>query len=83
MNRQSGGLTVTRKLEILSQRFGELPLEKPFAAYTGDEPYIFVCYAHEDSAIVYPEIQWLHEHQRAESSSSLLPPNSALNSAQE
>lgn len=36
-------------------------MEKPFTAYKGDEPYIFVCYAHEDSAIVYPEIKWLHQ----------------------
>jgi TolB-like protein len=36
-------------------------LEKPFAAYTGDEPYIFVCYAHDDQGVVYPEIRWLHE----------------------
>ena len=34
-------------------------VEKPFAAYQGDLPYIFVCYAHADAAIVYPEIQWL------------------------
>jgi len=36
-------------------------LEKPFPAYQGDEPYVFVCYAHEDSDIVYPEMVWLHE----------------------
>ncbi len=36
-------------------------MKKPFAAYTGDEPYVFVCYAHEDSSAVYPEIQRLHE----------------------
>jgi TolB-like protein len=36
-------------------------LDKPFAAYKGDDPYVFVCYAHEDSEIVYPEILWLHE----------------------
>ena len=34
-------------------------MDKPFAAYQGDLPYIFVCYAHADAAIVYPEIQWL------------------------
>ena len=32
-----------------------------FAAYEGDEAYVFVCHAHEDSTIVYPEINWLHE----------------------
>ncbi len=36
-------------------------MEKPFAAYLGDEPYIFVCYAHEDRKIVYPEMVWLRE----------------------
>jgi TolB-like protein len=36
-------------------------LEKPFSAYEGDEPYIFVCYAHEDAALVYPELQRLHD----------------------
>ncbi len=36
-------------------------MEKPFPAYQGTDPYVFVCYAHEDSSIVYPEIVWLHE----------------------
>lgn len=36
-------------------------MDKPFPAYEGSEPYIFVCYAHEDSNVVYPEIQWLNE----------------------
>jgi len=36
-------------------------VEKPFPAYQGDEAYAFVCYAHEDSAIVYPEMAWLCE----------------------
>jgi len=36
-------------------------LDKPFAAYRGDEPYVFVCYAHDDEGVVYPEIAWLHE----------------------
>ncbi len=31
-------------------------MERPFAAYSGDGPYIFVSYAHEDSALVYPEL---------------------------
>ena len=35
-------------------------MEKPFSAYQGGDPYIFVCYAHDDSGIVYPEIEWLH-----------------------
>lgn len=36
-------------------------MEKPFPAYDGDEPYVFVCYAHADSRIVYPEIRWLRD----------------------
>ena len=36
-------------------------LERPFPAYKGDEPYVFVCYAHDEAAVVYPEIEWLKE----------------------
>ncbi len=36
-------------------------MDRPFPAYKGDEPYIFVSYAHADDEIVYPEIQWLHD----------------------
>lgn len=36
-------------------------MEQPFPAYRGDDPYVFVCYAHDDAAIVYPEIASLHE----------------------
>ena len=36
-------------------------MKRPFAAYQGNEPYVFVCYAHEDAEQVYPEIQRLHE----------------------
>ena len=36
-------------------------MKRPFAAYQGDEAYVFVCYAHEDASSVYPEIQRLHE----------------------
>ncbi len=36
-------------------------MDKPFAAYKGDESYVFVCYAHEDSAVVYPEMAWLND----------------------
>jgi adenylate cyclase len=36
-------------------------MERPFPAYTGDEPYIFVSYAHEDNDRVFPEIQWLKD----------------------
>jgi hypothetical protein len=36
-------------------------VETPFAAYTGDQPFILVCYAHEDSDKVYPEMTWLRD----------------------
>ncbi len=36
-------------------------MEKPFPAYNGEDPYIFVCYAHDDEDVVYPEMAWLHE----------------------
>ena len=37
-------------------------MEKPFSAYLGDGPYVFVCYAHEDSEIVFHEIAWLNDY---------------------
>ena len=40
---------------------GGAALDQPFPAYQGDEPYIFVCYAHDDTGVVFPEIQWLHD----------------------
>ena len=36
-------------------------MERPFPAYQGDEAYVFVCYGHEDSGSVYPEMKRLHE----------------------
>ena len=36
-------------------------VERPFAAYQGNEPYIFVSYAHDDAAYVYPEIVHLRD----------------------
>ena len=33
----------------------------PFEAYTGKEPYVFVCYAHRDSTLVFEEISQLHQ----------------------
>ena len=36
-------------------------METPFAAYQGDEPYVFVCYSHEDRDVVYAELKWLYE----------------------
>jgi TolB-like protein len=36
-------------------------VERPFPAYSGDDPYIFVSYSHDDAELVYPEILRLHE----------------------
>jgi serine/threonine-protein kinase len=36
-------------------------VDTPFAAYQGNEPYVFVSYAHKDSSVVFPEIQWLND----------------------
>lgn len=35
-------------------------MDKPFPAYQGDDPYVFVSYAHKDAAVVYAEITRLH-----------------------
>ena len=32
-------------------------MEKPFSDYSGDDPYVFRCYAYDDAAVVYPEIK--------------------------
>ena len=36
-------------------------MRRPFPAYDGDQSYVFVCYSHDDAALVYPEIRRLHE----------------------
>ncbi len=36
-------------------------MQGPFPAYQGDEPYVFVCYAHEDSTTVFADMTWLRE----------------------
>ena len=36
-------------------------MDKPFQAYRGDDASVFVCYAHEDADIVYPELAWLND----------------------
>ena len=38
----------------------EEPCRLPCVAYAGNEPFIFVSYAHEDKARVYPELERLH-----------------------
>jgi len=35
--------------------------KRPQPAYQGDEPYVFVAYAHEDAGRVYPQIAWLQD----------------------
>lgn len=36
-------------------------MDRPFAAYQGAEPYVFVCYAHDDAERIYPELAWLNQ----------------------
>ena len=36
-------------------------MEKPFSAYQGKDPYVFVCYAHRDSEVVYQDMGSLRE----------------------
>ena len=37
-------------------------ISTPFDAYGGNEPYVFVSYAHIDAAAVYPEIKKMHQN---------------------
>jgi len=37
-------------------------ISSPFDAYGGNEPYVFVSYAHIDAAAVYPEIKKMHHN---------------------
>ena len=43
------------------RRWGIRSVQRPFPAYQGDEPYVFVTYAHDDAAVVYPEISRLKD----------------------
>ena len=36
-------------------------MDRPFPAYKGEEPYVFVSYAHKDATSVYPELTWLND----------------------
>jgi TolB-like protein len=36
-------------------------IQRPFGAYRGDGPYVFVSYAHDDADAVFPELVWLKE----------------------
>jgi tetratricopeptide (TPR) repeat protein len=37
-------------------------LNKPFRAYDGTKPYVFVCYAHKDSDSVYADLTQIHNN---------------------
>ena len=37
-------------------------MQPPFRAYKGADPFAFVCYAHADSDLVYPDITWLNHN---------------------
>ena len=36
-------------------------MNQPVAAYRGSEPFVFVCYAHDDADLVYDEMAWLND----------------------
>ena len=36
-------------------------MDAPFPAYDGEDAYIFVSYAHEDTTEVYPDLEWLRD----------------------
>ena len=36
-------------------------MAQPLSAYEGNDPYIFVTYAHEDADLVHPQIRWLQD----------------------
>ena len=44
-----------------NELMADTELEPPFEAYRGDEPFIFVSYAHKDAASVFPELQTLRD----------------------
>ena len=39
----------------------DVNLQPPFEAYAGEEPFVFVSYAHKDGHLVYPAIKALHD----------------------
>ena len=46
--------------EVVSGHLINNELAPPFEAYRGDDPYIFVSYAHRDSKFVFAELENLH-----------------------
>lgn len=49
--------------DVASDEIGEDPslLKKPFKAYQGDKPFIFISYAHKDAALVFKDIKIFHD----------------------
>jgi len=39
----------------------DVDLQLPFEAYAGNQPYLFVSYAHKDGGSVFPELRSLHQ----------------------
>ena len=37
-------------------------MNAPLPACSGDKPFVFVSYSHQDKSLVYPEIRWLQDH---------------------
>ncbi len=37
------------------------PIHPPFPSYEGNDPYIFICYAHTNADVVYADMEWLRE----------------------
>lgn len=33
----------------------------PFPSYQGNDPYVFICYAHANTDLVYPDLEWLQK----------------------
>ncbi|MFP6855308.1 MAG: TIR domain-containing protein, partial [Opitutales bacterium] len=46
---------------LVPEQVRQEPVMPPVEAYSGDQPYVFISYAHKDSAVVYEEIQRLHD----------------------
>ncbi len=54
-------LEIYLKREI-KETTSEIAIEPPFTAYMGENPYIFVSYAHKDKAEVYPILDALYKN---------------------
>lgn len=54
------GVTAVMRLPT-DQSNGGWRLNKPFPAYQGEAPYIFICYSHQDADAVYADLLQLHQ----------------------